>query len=270
MEKPEIKRTRAKFDPDHPVFVAPETDASIWRYMDFTKLVAMLDAKALYLARVDTFRDPFEGSIPDATAQDRAELIASMDISEDRKREMLAGWSRHAELSVTLTYVNCWNLSEGESAALWELYVPPTGGVAIRSTYQRLTDSVLMPTEIEEKVAEDAESAVPPLYVGKVNYLDYSSGRFDLGNGFYPFVHKRRSFEHERELRAMIWLPEIEPDEESPLGLELEVDLPMLIESIYVSPAAPRWFARLVKSVVAKYGCNVPVRQSALNAEPLF
>jgi hypothetical protein len=48
---------------EHEVFDPPEDlDATIWRYVDFTKLVSLLDTKSLFFARADQLGDPFEGS----------------------------------------------------------------------------------------------------------------------------------------------------------------------------------------------------------------
>ena len=53
---------------DHPVFAAPENPAiPIWRYMDFTKYVAMLESRALFFGRADLLGDAFEGSISKTT-----------------------------------------------------------------------------------------------------------------------------------------------------------------------------------------------------------
>ena len=49
---------------DHPNFSPPEPGAVLWRYMDFTKFVSLLDTQSLYLARADQLSDPFEGSFP--------------------------------------------------------------------------------------------------------------------------------------------------------------------------------------------------------------
>jgi hypothetical protein len=39
-------------------------DLVIWRYMDFTKFVALLEARSLFFVRVAHLDDPFEGSFP--------------------------------------------------------------------------------------------------------------------------------------------------------------------------------------------------------------
>jgi hypothetical protein len=48
----------AGFDGTH------DLDAVIWRYVDFAKLVSLLESQSLHLARADVFDDPFEGSVP--------------------------------------------------------------------------------------------------------------------------------------------------------------------------------------------------------------
>jgi hypothetical protein len=46
-----------------PLFNVPENEnVTIWRYMDFTKLVSLIDKKALYFARADRFSDKFATS----------------------------------------------------------------------------------------------------------------------------------------------------------------------------------------------------------------
>ena len=40
----------------------PSADTVLWRYMDFSKFVAMLKDKALWFGRIDRLGDPFEGA----------------------------------------------------------------------------------------------------------------------------------------------------------------------------------------------------------------
>ena len=50
---------------EHYVFETPsDENVTIWRYLDFTKFVSLLDRQQLFFARVDTLDDPFEGSYP--------------------------------------------------------------------------------------------------------------------------------------------------------------------------------------------------------------
>ena len=42
-----------------------------------------------------------------------------------------------------------------------------------------------------------------------VKYIDYDTEFIDSGNFLGPFVHKRKSFAHEQEVRALVLKPPI-------------------------------------------------------------
>ena len=44
----------------------------------------------------------------------------------------------------------------------------------------------------------------------------------------------------------------------------------ILIDSIYISPYAPKWFAEVVKNVVDRYEIKKPVYQSSMLVTPFF
>lgn len=261
---------RAERDP----FVVPSSPfATIWRYLDFTKFVALLDTQELFFAPVATFEDQFEGSYSSLNIDGREDFWAR-NLESSNPEQMAAS---HAELARELpewVFANCWSLSENESAALWGLYVPGSGGVAVRSDLQRLTES-FEPSESDDEKSD-------PLYIGRVDYLDYSKDLIPEHDLLYPFVHKRRSFEFESELRAVIThFPEGEDPEggviaeelqeaNPPEGLTVAVDVNRLIEAVHVSPTAPPWFFELVSSVVERYECWAKVTQSSLSEDPLF
>ena len=54
---------------EHRVFNPPESDAVLWKYMNFTKFVSLLEKQALFFARADKLGDPFEGSFSKANKQ---------------------------------------------------------------------------------------------------------------------------------------------------------------------------------------------------------
>ena len=63
---------------DHPDFQLPPGAAQrIWRYMDFTKFVSMLDSGGLFFAQAATLEDPFEGSFTVTDVETRPELPRS-------------------------------------------------------------------------------------------------------------------------------------------------------------------------------------------------
>ena len=70
---------------------------------------------------------------------------------------------------------------------MWNLYAAEAG-VAIKTHCQSLADSI---TDYEI------------VYIGKINYVGYDSSFFSENNAFSAFLHKRKSFEHEQEVRAL-------------------------------------------------------------------
>ena len=157
--------------------------------------------------------------------------------------------------------INCWHMNDHESAAMWKLYLKSDEGIAIQSTYKKLRDAI---TDDEK------------FFLGIVKYIDYESEWIDAGNLLSPFVHKRKSFEHEREVRAVVTkFPTGESgfdftQETIAHGLQLRVDLERLIENIYVAPSAPDWLSGLVSAVVQRYGYTFSVVHSRLNEQPVF
>ncbi|QRR35658.1 hypothetical protein JNX00_07295 [Hydrogenophaga sp. YM1] len=247
----------------HPVFVQPENEeVRVWRYMDFTKFVSLIDSRRLYFTRADKFDDPFEGSWP------KMNIIARQNIppeipaeAHENFRRAMKGMSEWNKNLPRFTAINCWHMNDHESAAMWKLYLKSEEGIAIQSTYRKLRDAI---------TAED------DVYLGVVKYIDYESEWVDAKNLFSPFVHKRKSFEHEREVRAVIskW-PTGETgfdftQETIEHGINLRVDLERLIDNIYVAPSAPNWLSGLVTAVVQRYGYSFSVVHSRLNEQPMF
>ena len=189
---------------EHPTFVAPENHrGKIWRYMDFTKFVSLLDKQALFFARLDKLDDPFEGSCPRMNVEARPAQIESWlggnpeghDGCNVREKAAAVsrGFSFWYQVQRRWIGVNCWHLGERESAAMWRLYLKSNEGIAVQSTYCRLRDALARASET--------------VWIGRVRYLDYDEEMIWESNGLAPIVCKRRSFQHEKELRAVIWHP---------------------------------------------------------------
>lgn len=248
---------------EHPVFAQPDRlDMPVWRYMDFTKLLSLLDSRCLYFPRADKLGDAFEGSLPRRNVDSR--LIVPPQIPEKAAAgyiELMQNRGDFTKAWTTYCAVSCWHLSEHESAAMWNLYLSASEGVAIRSIYEDFRDSF-----IDEK----------PVYVGKVRYINYDTDVIAELNMLEPFVHKRMSFEHEREVRAVIMrmpdfgVPNSTPKPTIEHGVSVPVEVERLISEIYVSPASPEWFRGLVESAVGRYGYDFSVIRSDIDRQPLF
>lgn len=251
---------------EHPVFKAPDdTNIQIWRYMDLPKYISIIDQSALYFSRSDRLGDEFEGSLPKPNVLARSvnPILKRTGTASDGTVETIGEtMSRLLKIGRTHAFVNCWHMSHDESAAMWQLYCSDIYGVAIRSTYSALCASF---------------STHPhPVYVGVVEYIDYDREPIPDGNTFYPLVHKRRSYQHEKELRAIVtWKPPGDPlkamwQEPEDTGILVRVDLARLIGSVFVASNAPTWFFEVVRSVSAKYGLTAPLQHSRLGEKPLF
>jgi len=248
---------------EHKVFKKPDNEnIKIWRYLDFTKFVSLIDRKALFFARADKFSDPFEGSYSKANIQLRP--IVYQDMTQDALNKMQERIKYVSKNIIKFTCINCWNINEYESAAMWKLYLKSDEGVAIQSTFKRLTESFNSYSEMD-------------IYIGEVQYIDYETEWMPEGNAFYPFLYKRKSFEYEHELRAIIQKLPINKDDKIDLtqekfefGLNIPVNLDALIEKIYLSPTSAAWFADVVKFVVDKYALSKEIVKSSLTDGPVY
>lgn len=222
--------------------------------MDIAKFIWLLKNQKLHMARLDLLNDPHEGSIPGPLAKIRDQKL--MESGSEELASQIPVINRQFRKSM---YVNCWHLGNAESEAMWRLYCPDGNGVAIRTTYSKLIDSI----------NNDEQ-----LYIGKVTYIDYSSQGFDLNNGFYPVMHKRISFKHEQEVHIVKSLPKYWSVDSppSPHGIKIDWQLNFAIEEIYVNPYAPEYYYDSVRSVVESINPEMKERVmwSSMKAAPVY
>ena len=140
-------------------------------------------------------------------------------------------------------------MNDHESEALWRLYGKTDQAIAIQSSYSRLVD------------AFDAS-----IIIGAVRYTDYDHEVFPMSDALWPAAHKRLSFKHENEIRA---LKVAMDDGNEPLGHGVSVELAKLVERVYVSPNCPSWYEKLAERLTRRYGYNFPITKSRLSEEPV-
>ncbi|MFA5101884.1 MAG: hypothetical protein WC525_01905 [Candidatus Thermoplasmatota archaeon] len=241
----------------NPEFEEPDDQAIIWRYVDFTKFISYLERKALFFVRSDQLPDQYEGKFTEADLRTWEEKLQPK--TKLNQMELYDSFRK-------IVNISSWHINENESAAMWEICLQSNEGVAIKSTYRRLKESFNLHTE-------DA------IHIGKVKYIDYAKDTIPKGNIFNPFLYKRKAFEHEKELRAVIL--KVAPQEAMVgkhrfyvdpkwFGIYVRTDLNTLIDTIVVSPGVPDWFIDLVISIVNKYGLQKKVEPSELSKEPPY
>jgi len=246
----------------------PESQSVLWRFMDFTKFVSLISSKELFFTRADHFEDPFEGAKglkKDKKKWDKQYLSffesaiknppPGHDFNKTERevkiesKKLLSQLDSIGPSQRESTFINCWHINELESEAMWKLYVSNLNeGIAIKSTYSKLYRSL---------------KKDPAISIGQVNYIDFNGSFTGVNESFW---YKRKSFEHEKEVRAVIH----ERNADNEFGLSIPVDLNILIEKIYVSPTSQKWFRELIESVMKKYEINKKIMTSEMLAEPFY
>ena len=238
--------------------------ASIWRYMDVMKFISLLDKQSLFFTRLDKLDDPFEGSLTKHRQSARQAL-------ERRRRAILYRDSERLVESITKnTIVNCWHMNEGESVAMWKLYVPDNQGIVIHSTIDRLIRSF---PSYRGKLPPQEGYWLPTLFVkiGIVKYID-----FDHYDGVEEDIYllKRHNFKHEEELRAIIedksFMGDPHPDDPRFRGGGdyVPCDPETLIKEVNIPPGTPGWIKDAILSLVNKYGYDFAINISSLDRKP--
>jgi hypothetical protein len=245
------------------------TQIKIWRYMDLAKFISLLTNEALYFSCPDEFDDPYEGFCPrsymeafskigqdvyDDFLSTRNQLArmfpsANLNDADNSLRKMITAFREAHKIANRRFGVNCWHMSEYESEAMWRLYSASGQGIAIESTMGRLRESIL-----------DKNGLV----VDSVRYVDFDKDPIEKGYRNYGLFLKRKSFEHEKEVRATVLLPE------EGKGTLVKCKLDVLIGCIHVSPFAKPFFKDVVKNICAGNVCSInkTVIQSSLFDPP--
>ncbi|HEN3247622.1 TPA: hypothetical protein U5D40_000061 [Yersinia enterocolitica] len=262
-----IKEIAVRYSYSKRPFIIPPDNSCLWRYMDFTKYVSILSNKCLYFASADSFQDVFEGakglrnrkgewdsyyldffrgaikSAPNGHGLNKSQS----DIDEEAKR-LLFECETIGIKDRKVSYISCWHENNHESEAMWKLYSNyMENAVAIKTSYKSLRDAMHDDLDIQ---------------IGRVEYVDFSK-EFSGVNG--ALWRKRKSFEHEKEVRAIT-----KDFKCNSKGKNIECDLSILIESVYISPLAPSWFLQLVNDVNSRFGLDIKVSSSNLTDEPFY
>ena len=226
----------------------PAEGTLIWKYLDLAKYLALLKSHCLHLAATTEFVDRYEGDI--GTAQRRL-------LIEKHGRPVYDQAMRRIDTLRKRTYVSSWTENEFESDAMWRIYTGASYGVAVRTTYGRLKATLPRP---EEGLV---------YYCGRVSYVNFKTHLLELDDYCLPYFYKRRTFEHEREVRVI--LQDTRPRAEGP-GRKISLrpgQINELVMSVHLSPGAPLWFGELVRDVNKDYGLDRDPIPSALDEEPL-
>lgn len=236
--------------------MAPETP--IRRYLSLAAAVSTLRDEYLRLTRLDTFDDPFEGSVPKKQIDDQVPLFSShyffsdggmnYALDQPRSEDPWTAVTRRRRAKTRSAHVSSWAAGH-ESEAMWRLYCEDEGvrgqGVALESTLGRVEKSV----------------SAHGLLVSPITYRYYHEGPAFLDE-LDAFFHKRLGFAHENEVRLMKYDDEhYWRLEEAGRGAKTIDDLPThiflpwpaagVIDQILVSPYASEQYEQRVREEIS-------------------
>jgi hypothetical protein len=162
--------------------------------------------------------------------------------------------------------VSCWHENENESIAMWKLYTSGNDGVAISSTVGRLKGAL-------RDFSDD-------FLIGRVRYIDHLKADDDDISAYTPVFRKRLSYEHEREVRAVISIIQsnrpltdaLEAIKSTPpekvQAVPARADLATLIETVVLSPEYPPWDRDGIQQIVRSAGLEIRIENSDCSAQP--
>ena len=230
----------------------PKRNSLIWRFMPLADLLAILQSRQLFFPSILTMADRFDGRLPASVSNrywqwsgfERKDYVNARGSVGDR----LAKLFRHG------TFISCWHVNPVESAAMWSLY-SSDHGIAVQSTVGRLIKAVAV--------------SPAPISIGLVHYVDFAAPKTaERDLCFSPEFVKRKSFDYERELRAVI--VDTEASRRRLPGIKVDVDVKHLIEAVYVSPKLQTWVKEVIERELQMHGSiDAPVRQSKLSSRDL-
>lgn len=268
---------------EHPECHLPENESSaVWRYMDFPKFLSLLVNGALFFSRASNIikhDDAYEGAFSKSSITGFGEL--SKHIKETSPQKFNPNINNYLKLGKQIferlqreeILINCWIMKEDEDSGMWAKYGKDKLSVAIKSDIIRLKSCFGKYVDYD-------------IFISKVKYIDYDTEKIIERSRITPFLYKRKIFNSEREVRCFLYddgdislFPDEEPmpvraiDERLNLsaGVNVPVDLYILIDKIYLSSWSPKWADELIYSLLNKL--SLPSKKilfSALGDRPQF
>lgn len=248
----------------------PAKSQELWRYLDFPKFAALIQDQILFFPSLMYLEDdPWEGlpSImnfrPDAPVVLRKNQVTENGEIIEEVQHMEAGalfGDQHASVvkefkEAAIKFrkccsVNCWHMNDSESDSQWRIYGNASSSLAIVSSFEQVCDSIEDQNEI---------------FGSRVFYFNPKRDTTPAENAFFPVIHKRQAFAHEREFRLIHCDYTLLKESKIPKGKRISVNLQKLISRIVISPRAPSWFVKVVENFLRQNNLiSIPVDQSDL------
>ena len=180
---------------------SPNNEDTLWRYMSFEKFVSILKTESLFYTKAYKFEDTFEGIRPQPIMDAYIKALR-----HHAPEAHVQGVIKIIDITRKHVMCNCWHQNEEESRAMWDNYSNHNSGIVIKTTVQKLKNSL--------------SDTMFDVFIGKIKYLSPSTYEEcytqnylqSIKNGlvldkkwtYFPYFYKREEFEHEREVRIII------------------------------------------------------------------
>jgi len=228
-----------------PRFETPDDVSKIWRYMNYEKFKSLISEQVLFFCSIDTLKkiDPYEGSYY------ACKLLNEIDLSDAKH------FVSQIDRCGPPIAVNCWHLSEYDSMAMWKIY-SGNRGIAIQTTIQKLKNAF--------KRHQDS------VWIGRISYTDdpIDHPTSWSADKFMACMTKRKCYEHEKEVRALIWdTTTIDRTEDGSAIVPIEIN--NLLENVFLAPESDDSLIDTVHMLLDKNGINIkPTKSQTLTAPP--
>lgn len=210
---------------------------NLYRILPFDRAVEILQG-SLYFSHPSTWEDPFESIVDHEKA--------------------------HA------MFAQCWCLN-GVSDAMWRIYSPNNLSVRIRTTKTKLNaamSKVARSAGYKKRVQEVQYQTTAAVKTQAQTIAKELQNKFDPKKAADLFFMKRSAFEHEREVRALLYCEDA-PADQPAKGWPLKVNGHELVESILLDPRVPEHFgAAMTLYLKQKIKFEGSVQKSALYTKP--
>lgn len=242
------------------------------RYIDLYKLFDVVSNKRLYFRRAWEFCkvDKFEGEYPEIFWS----LSSHITITDNQTGESKSG-EDNLELikddRLKSSYISCWNKSEQESMALWQIY-GGNNSVFIETTVGKLRSVLDNPISLPNRNGKLAnldfgKSVVKVDYIGhKDKKIVQDASKFE--HACFPMNLKHHGYTFEDEVRAICSLRNLSEKKEID-GVFFDINPLLFIDKIIVSPMADDNFFNTIKKLVELNTCeSLNVKWSELKFSP--
>lgn len=173
MSQHQVRRISGPFQP------VAVTSQNLWHVMPSWKLNTFLDG-GLWMARMDQFGDPREGTLP----------WPNLGLLNKLPAAQVPAVLREYEFGVKRAYASCWHMSNGDpSDHAWNTF----GHIGLRTTPNLMVDAFSY-----------VSGPGGPVHFGQITYIDHRQAAIPEANVIEAGFVVRDAYQQENEARVLI------------------------------------------------------------------